>query len=86
MEVLLNDENGGALQLDTQWLNKKEKTQSNYATLSNISYTENTPTKSTTKNKQTKGSICELPNVAIMPRLGEAWDPHTQQVEVRNQL
>ena len=33
-----------------------------------------------------KGWISELPNVAGMSRLGEAWDSHTQQAEVRNQL
>ena len=33
-----------------------------------------------------KGWINELPNEAGMSRLGEAWDSHTQQAEVRNQL
>ena len=33
-----------------------------------------------------KGRISDLPNEAGMSRLGEAWDSHTQQVEVRNQL
>ena len=33
-----------------------------------------------------KGRISELPNEAGMSRLGEAWDSHTQQAEVRNQL
>ena len=33
-----------------------------------------------------KGWISELLNEAGMSHLGEAWDSHTQQVEVRNQL
>ena len=33
-----------------------------------------------------KGWINELPNEAGMSHLGEAWDSHTQQAEVRNQL
>ena len=33
-----------------------------------------------------KGRISELPNEAGMSFLGEAWDFHTQQAEVRNQL
>ena len=33
-----------------------------------------------------KGWISELPNEAGMSLLGEAWDSHTQQAEVHNQL
>ena len=33
-----------------------------------------------------KGWISEILNEASMSRLGEAWDSHTQQAEVRNQL
>ena len=65
---------------------QKENNQSNYATLSKVAYTEYTPKKSTAKNKQTKGRICELLNVAGIPLLGEASDSHTLQVEVHNQL
>ena len=36
--------------------------------------------------QENKGWISELPNEAGMCRLGEAWDSHTQQAEVRNQL
>ena len=36
--------------------------------------------------QENKGWISELPNEAGMSRLGEAWDSHTQQAEVRNQL
>ena len=33
-----------------------------------------------------KGWISELLNEVGMSHLGEAWDSHTQQAEVRNQL
>ena len=36
--------------------------------------------------QEIKGRISELPNEAGMSHLGEAWDSHTQQAEVRNQL
>ena len=36
--------------------------------------------------QEIKGRISDLPNEAGMSRLGEAWDSHTQQAEVRNQL
>ena len=36
--------------------------------------------------QEIKGRITELPNEAGMSLLGEAWDSHTQQAEVRNQL
>ena len=86
MEFLLNDENGRASYPDPQWLNKKENIQFNYATLSKITYTEDTPKKSTTKNKQTKRRICELLNAVGMSHLGEDQNSHTLQEEVRNQL
>ena len=36
--------------------------------------------------QENNGWISELPNEVGMSHLGEAWDSHTQQAEVCNQL